>query len=228
MPAQLVQLLESKEGTRRTVIKSGITEHETTLPFSNRGARCHDLALRAERDGCVVTICVEAKADESFGGIVAEELRKAKQRSADTRFPERLDWLSRSLLGISAFKDDEHLVLSDVVSDLPYQLLTGIAGTLLEAQIQGATTAVFIVHEFRTNLTEDTKLEANADAMNSFLHLFYSVNGGPDECLHVRPGEIVGPISIIEGPLAGPLQCPSIPLFIGKIRTDRLVSNSGA
>lgn len=78
VPAQLVQLLESKEGTRRTVIKSGITEHETTLPFSNRGARCHDLALRAERDGCVVTICIEAKADESFGGTVAEELRKER------------------------------------------------------------------------------------------------------------------------------------------------------
>jgi hypothetical protein len=73
VPAQLVQLLESKEGTRRTVIKSGITEHETTLPFSNRGARCHDLALRAERDGCAVTICVEAKADESFGGSVDDE-----------------------------------------------------------------------------------------------------------------------------------------------------------
>jgi hypothetical protein len=175
-----------------------------------------------------VTICVEAKADESFGGSVAEELRKAKKRSGDTRFPERLDWLSRWLLGISAFKDDEHLALSDAVSELPYQLLTGIAGTLLEAQTQGATTAVLIVHEFRTNLTKDTKLEANADAMNSFLHLFYSANGGPDERLRVRAGDIVGPISIIDGPLAGPLQCPSIPLFIGKITTDRLATNSGA
>jgi|SRR5579872_132200 len=32
VPAELVQLLESHEGTKRTVIKSGITEHETTLP----------------------------------------------------------------------------------------------------------------------------------------------------------------------------------------------------
>lgn len=224
VPAELVQLLESQEGTRRTVIKSGITEHETTLPFSNRGARCHDLALRAERDGCVVTICIEAKADEPFGGTVAEELRKAKQRSSDTQFPKRLDWLTRSLLGISAFKDDEHLVVSDVVSDLPYQLLTAIAGTLREAQIQGATTAVFLVHEFRTNLTEDAKLEANADAMNSFLRLFYSVNGGPDEDLQLRLGEIIGPISIIDRSVAGATALPcQIPLFIGKIRTDRLV-----
>jgi hypothetical protein len=221
VPPQVVKLLESNEGTRRTVFKSGITEHETPLPFSNRGARCHDLALRAERDGCLVTICVEAKADESFGGSVAEELRKARQRSGETRFPERLDWLSRTLLGIPAFKDAECQALSDVVSNLPYQLLTGIAGTLLEAQTQGATTAIFIVHEFRTDLTEDGKLKANAEAMDSFLHLFCSVNGGPDECLHVGSGEIVGPISIVDRPLAGPLQCPSIPLMIGKIRTDR-------
>jgi hypothetical protein len=111
---------------------------------------------------------------------------------------------------------------------LQTQARTHGAAYSYKAQTQGAITAVFIVHEFRTNLTKDTKLEANANAMNSFLRLFYSVNGGPDECLHVRPGEIVGPISIIDRPLAGSLQCPSIPLFIGKIRTDRLVTNSGA
>ena len=223
-PAELVQLLESQEGTRRTVIKSGITEHETALPFSSRGARCHDLSLQAERDGCVVTICIEAKADEPFGGTVAEELRKARQRSSETRFPERLDWLTRSLLGVPAFKDDERLLVSDVVSGLPYQLFSAIAGTLLEAQLQGATTAVFVVHEFRTNLTEDAKLAANAGALNSFLHFFCSVNGGPDEDLHLRPGEIIGPISITERPLAGVAVMPfQIPLFIGKVRTDRLI-----
>ena len=224
VPVELVQLLESREGTRRTVIKSGITEHETTLPFSSRGARCHDLALRAEHDGCAVIICIEAKADEPFGGTVAEELLKAKKRSSHTQFPKRLDWLTRSLLGISAFKDDEYLVVSDVVSGLPYQLLTAIAGTLLEAKIQGATTAIFLVHEFRTALTEDAKLKANGDAMNSFLHLFYSANGGPDEDLQLRPGGMIGPISIIDRAVAGATAMPcQIPLFIGKIMTDRLV-----
>lgn len=56
-PAELVQLISSHEATRGTLIFSGITEHETTLPFSERGARCHDLALRAEQDGHLVTIC---------------------------------------------------------------------------------------------------------------------------------------------------------------------------
>jgi hypothetical protein len=222
-PVELVQLLESHEGTRRTVIKSGITEHETTLPFVHHGPRCHDLALRAERDDCVTTICIEGKADEPFGRTVTEELRKAKQRPA-TSFPERLDWLTRSLLGIPAFKDDEHLALSDVISGLPYQLLTAIAGTLLEAEIQEATTAVFLVHEFRTRATVDSKLQANADALNSFLRLFQSVNGGLDEDVQLRPGEMIGPISITERPVIGGVKMPcEIPLFIGKIRTDRLV-----
>lgn len=102
VPCELIQLLDSHEGTTRIVILSGITEHETTLPFGNRGPRCHDLALRAEQDGCAVTVCIEAKADESFGGTVAKELINARKRPV-TRFPERLDWLTRSLLGLQAF-----------------------------------------------------------------------------------------------------------------------------
>lgn len=222
VPLDLFQLLESHEGTKRTVIQSGITEHETTLPFGDRGPRCHDLALRAQRDDCVMTICIEAKADEPFGRSVADEFRKAKERPV-TRFPERLDWLTRSLLGIPAFKDDERVVLSDVVSGLSYQLLTAVAGTLIEAQIQGAATAVFLVHEFRTQSTMDAKLEGNAAAMNRFLRLFYSANGGPDEDVELSPGDLIGPISVIERPLEGAPTMPcEIPLFLGKIRTDLL------
>ena len=124
-----------------------------------------------------MTICIEAKADESFGGKVAEELRKARQRPV-TRFPERLDWLIRSLLGLPAFKDDQSLVLSDVVANLQYQLLSAIGGTLLEARLKGASKAVFIVHEFRTTSTVDAKMDDNAKALNGFLHLLQSANSG--------------------------------------------------
>jgi hypothetical protein len=204
------------------VIISGITEHETTLPFGNRGARCHDLALRADRNGCGVTICIEAKADESFGGTLAEELQKARRRPA-TKFPERLDWLSRSLLGVSAFSDDKLNVLSDVVSGLPYQLFSAIGGTLLEAQLQHAMMAVFVVHEFRTTATVDAKLEANAGALNRFLRLLKANSKGEDRDLDLDVGHMHGPISIIESPSAGATKMPChIPFFIGKIRTDRV------
>ena len=229
VPDQLAQLLESHEGTRRMVILSGITERETLLPFGNRGPRCHDLALQAEQDGRAVTICIEAKADESFGRTITQELSTARKRAAKregghTRFPERLDWLTCSLLGLRAFEDAQHQVLDGVVADLPYQLLPAIAGTLLEAGHRKASKAVFVVHEFRTAKTANANLDANADALNRFLRVFLSANGASaGESFELGCGHIVGPISITERHVEGTTKIPcDIPLFIGKIRTDLL------
>lgn len=228
-PRQLAELLESHEGTRGMLILSGITERETPLPFGSRGPRCHDLALHAEQDGRVVTICIEAKADESFGGTIARELSAARKRASKregghTRFPERLDWLTRTLLGLRAFEDDQHKVLAKAVADLPYQLLPAIAGTLLEAGYQRASKAAFVVHEFRTRKTTDANLDANADALNRFLRVFLSANGASiDESFALENGHIVGPILITPRLVTGTDKIPGdIQLFIGKIRTDRL------
>jgi hypothetical protein len=227
LPLGLVRLLDSHEVTRGAVVSGGITEHETALPFSNGGPRSHDLALRALRNESVMTICIEAKADESFGGTIVEELRKSQNRAdrngGKTRFPERLDWLTRSLLGISAFADDERLVLSHVISQLPYQLLSAIGGTLLEAQLQNATVAVFVVHVFRTSKTTDAKLQANEAALSGFLLLLQERNGGSDGDNLLHDGHLIGPISIIERPAIGGVRMPChIPLFIGKITTEIL------
>jgi hypothetical protein len=179
------------------------------------------LALLGQRDGSLVTICIEAKADESFGGTVAEELTNARRRPV-TKFPERLDWLTRSLLGIPAFIDEQRRVLSEIISGLHYQLFSAIGGTLLEAHLQRATMAIFVVHEFRTTATDDSKLQANANALNSFLRLLIAANMAyGTQPLH--NGQMLGPISIIERPTGGAAMLPfHIPLFIGKIRTDRI------
>jgi hypothetical protein len=231
VPRQLAQLLESHESTKRMVILSGITEWETPLPFGDRGPRCHDLALQAEQDGRVVTICIEAKADESFGGAIKKELTAARNRAAKregghTRFPERLDWLTHSLLGLRAFDDDQRQVLANDVANLPYQLLPAIAGTLLEARHHGASKAVFVVHEFRTAKTEDANLDANADALNCFLRLFLSANGASaGEDFALENSHIVGPILVAERHVTGSDRIPSqIPLLIGKIRTNLLTA----
>jgi hypothetical protein len=113
-------------------------------------------------------------------------------------------------------------VLSGAVANLQYQLLSAVGGTLLEARLQGASKAVFIVHEFRTTSTVDTKMDDNAKALNGFLHLLQSANHRCVECLELTSGQIAGPISILDRPAATiKLPC-DIPLFIGKIRTDRL------
>jgi hypothetical protein len=226
VPHQLIQLLDSHEGTRHLVILKGITEHQTRLPFSSFGPRRHDLALWAEQDGRPVTICIESKADESSGGTVREELRKARanarKKGGTTRFPERLDWLTRSLLRLPAFTDSCLLMLSDEVADLPYQLLSAIGGTLLEAEQQKTIKAVFVIHEFRTPTTLDINLDVNANALNRFLRLFLSANGASaGEDFELKSGNMLGPISITSRPVAFSTRVPyHVPIFIGKIRTD--------
>src|SRR5688572_18377775 len=42
VPPELSDLLASHDMTRGISFEGGITEHETPLPFSNRGPRCHD------------------------------------------------------------------------------------------------------------------------------------------------------------------------------------------
>jgi hypothetical protein len=228
VPSELIQLLDSREETRGIAIFSGITEHETRLPFSRVGSRCHDLASRARQDGHEVTICVEAKADEPFGGTVAEELLKARNRvkekkQTSTKFPNRLDWLTRSLLGLPAFQDEQLKFLSDAVAELPYQLLAAIGGTLLEAKLQKAVKAVFVVHEFRTSKTAVAKMNANSQVLNGFLRLLKLRNAGVDKGVELEIGHIFGPILMLDCPPAGRFKIPpDIPLFIGKIRTDRL------
>jgi hypothetical protein len=203
VPLELVQLLESHDTTKGSVIRCGTTEHETNLPFGNRWPRCHDLALKADQSDSIVTICIEAKVDETFGGTVKEELSKARNRPV-TKFPERLDWLTRSLLGVPAFDDEEHAVLSSVIAQTPYQLLS-----------------VLVVHEFRTALTTDDKMDANASALDHFLRLLLAWNNAADETFQLQRGKLFGPVQIVERTAAGLRRIPfNIQLFIGKIRTD--------
>jgi hypothetical protein len=226
VPDQLVQLLEATEGTRGITISKGITEHETQLPPGNAGPRCHDLFLYGDQNTRPVVISIEAKADESFGDTLTKALAKsreeAKKRNGTTKFPDRLDWLTRSLFGLAAFSDGRQEILAQSIAALHYQLFSAIGGTLLEADREGASKAIFIIHEFRTSKTKDAKLSANAQALNQFLELFLSSNGqGPEPDFKFENGRMVGPILLPERSCIHEAKIPhSIPLFIGKIRTD--------
>ncbi|MGB7666122.1 MAG: hypothetical protein WBL66_02570 [Candidatus Acidiferrales bacterium] len=219
VPTVLAELLNSHDATRGTVIRSGITEHETQLPPRIHGPRCHDLALFGEQGQSAVTICVEAKADEPFGATVADELRNSAKRPV-TAFPQRLDWLTRSLLGLAAFKGESHNIVSDQIRDLPYQLLTAMAGTLLEAENQHSAKAILVIHEFRTPKTADEKMERNAIELNRFLRLLLQQNGAVDANFQLRCGQLIGPLPLLERSVAKLRKMPyQIPLFVGKIRT---------
>lgn len=218
-PDSVASLFARNQWTRGLAVEGGVIERETPLPFGPRGPRCHDLALWARNGESKVLICVEAKADESFGATVAEELAKALARPA-TRFPARLSWLTRGLLGVDAFADTNARVLHPRIAGLPYQLLPAIAGTLLEAARDGAHAAIFLVHEFRTELTHDEKMERNAEALDRFLRLFLA--HGQESRTGLRGGEVIGPLTLRTPEVPGNPPLPrSIPLFLAKLRTDR-------
>ena len=84
---------------------------------------------------------------------------------------------------------------------------------------------VLIFNEFRTHATEDRKLQLNADALDSFLRVFLHANGRAGETL--AEGNILGPIRINPNVPDLGVEIPiGIPLYIGKIRTDRLAEAS--
>jgi hypothetical protein len=218
----LAELLNSHAGTRGTAIRGGIIEQQTQLPPSEHGPRWHDLALVAQQGRSALTICVEAKADESFGATVEGELEKAKKRPV-TQFRERLDWLTRFLLGLPAFNSVDRDTLSAPIRTLPYQLLTATAGTLLEAEVQRTAKAILVIHEFRTSKTDDKKMEHNAAQLNRFLRLLLEHNGAADENLQLHCGQLIGPLPLPGRSVENTGKLPyQIPLFVGKIRTDRL------
>lgn len=237
VPAELRELLDSNDATSNTVIARGWTERETPLPpQGSRGPRCHDLALLAEQTGQRVTICIEAKADETFGGTVGEEFLNACRRADsqelrrsgqqhESKFPERLDWLTRSLLRLPAFNDGDHKAVSEQVRGVSYQLLTAMAGTLLEARRQCSAKAALVIHEFRTVKTKDENMERNARALDGFLRFLFRENCVPDEASQFRDAQLYGPVLMKEwNSEIGVSTLNPISLLIGKIRTDCTVT----
>jgi hypothetical protein len=81
--------------------------------------------------------------------------------------------------------------------------------------------AVLIVHEFRTNLTEDKKMDVNANALDDFLNQLWVRNASQ---------RVVANFGVIEGPLTmrscGVPFPKNIQLYVGKLRTDVRTLNS--
>src|SRR5688572_9041652 len=74
VPTELRTLLDSRPETRGLIIEKAIPE--LRIPFdAHRGEpRNADLALVGQADGGRVAVTIEAKADESFGGTVADTM----------------------------------------------------------------------------------------------------------------------------------------------------------
>jgi hypothetical protein len=172
-PVELMGVLRDQpalEGLRLTHIT--VEAQSPVDKFS--GPRNHDLVARGELpNGERVVVCVEAKAGESFGATVEQQTAAADRAEAraekdgrTSNAPDRLKGLLERFVGYPP--TDRR------VQDMRYQLLTALAGTLSEAEEQGAQHAVLMVHEFLTDErpAEEVLLEHDRDLQNLVTTVF--------------------------------------------------------
>lgn len=184
-PPELQALFATNTHTANIEIDEGHPEFVTALPERGEG-RNHDLMLKAHTPNEAAVVCVEAKVDETFGKKIGQYRQEAKARTEHTRVPERIQALLEIVFGANAQPDIQPWC------DLRYQLLTAVAGTLLQAANEQVSVAIFVVHEFQTALAKPELLKANAEDYERFVEALFSVPT-------VSSGQIYGPLRVQSG-----------------------------
>ena len=165
IPAEIENILQNFVSVNATF--DWDAEYVTLLPKKGEG-RNHDAILY--NDDILVT--VEAKADETLGKLIGEEMQKAS-----------INKLSRiSMLLEYLFEDG-----FNQYHNLRYQLLTAAVGTILEAKRKNIDTAVMLVLVFKTNgdITEE-KIASNHKDIENF---FAATNAIDENGLKVIPNK---------------------------------------
>jgi hypothetical protein len=198
MPSELAELLEAHSATASFSPELAIPELVTRLDRFRGEPRNHDLVVVGARDGQRVLLGIEAKAYEPLGKRIGE-IRPNSTRSKQL---ERLDLLARAILGRP---------VDATIAQLRYQLLTGIAGTLIEARRRQATAAVFIVHVFHSAATRPTAVAHNAAALEDLL-----ITMGGTHAAHSPAGWLTDPLTVPGGPFVP----GDLPISIGTLTTN--------
>jgi hypothetical protein len=203
-PREIADLLASHPRAASLTLVEGIPEHVTSLPERGEG-RNHDLLLLAHGASGRVVISVEAKVDESFGETIGSYWSKGKRSSAPTRAPERIEALLSMAFGAAARPD------TSPWQGLRYQLLTAVTGTAIEAARRQADTAVVVVHEFRTENTDDESIAVNTEDLQTFVGVLLDLPAS-----EILEGRLYGPAVMVPG---AHLE-RGVDVFIGKVVFD--------
>lgn len=164
-PSAVTDLLGRRPELAGLDLIAGVAEKKSQFDDDSRGPRNHDLLVRGRTAAGPVTIGVEGKADEPFDLPVWLYRERALKRSRDTGALSRVDRLVKRWFGTSLSTDTR----TPPLACLSYQLFSGLAGTLADAAKDGSPTAVLLVHEFVTELTDDALHERNARSLDDFL-----------------------------------------------------------
>lgn len=202
-PRELRELLESHPLTNGCDFLEGQPEFVTALPQPGEG-RNHDLWLRASCPAGPVTICIEAKADETFGDLVGDAVKKARRRHVNTGL------LTRAAALLEVLFKQECDPEGQPWQGLRYQLVTAFAGTVLQAARDGSPIAVFVVQEFCGDHLDAAVQEQNDADLRSFLDSMAPQVGA------LRPGVLVGPFEVTSNEHLS----TNINLLVGKIRCE--------
>ena len=199
---RLAAMLGMREGLAGIQLERGIAERRSWFDDIPGKPRHHDLLVLARTNPGLVVVGIEAKADEPFDRELLELTAAARRRFHATRAPQRVDRLTRAFFGTTL--DEE-----PALGALRYQLLSALAGTLVEAGRRRATVAVLAVHEFITPETAAIKRQRNARDLDAFVARLGSAPriAGPDGAW------IAGPFAV-----RGNAHLPAdVPVYIGHI-----------
>ncbi len=190
VPSESESVLLSHSRLEGLELIRAIPELVTALPERGEG-RNHDLWILGKTPAESVTICIEAKADEPFGNYTVAEYRevalKRRRSGVSTRAPERIEALLKMVEGDT-----------QAWEPVRYQLLAALCGTILQAKADSSQLAVFLVHEFHTDKTDDDKLGRNKDDFELFL-------------------DVLGLDPASEGHLTGPVLVNGVECLVGKV-----------
>jgi hypothetical protein len=188
VPAELTQLLASADVFEALAIDTASPLREIYFDGRDNTPCVADIALEASMGTSKVVIVVEATAGEKFDRRVSRILSSAAKRIASDKAStdiSRLQELANALL--PPWRDGlPHL------GTLRYGLVKGIAGTLAMARDEGASAAIFVVHEFVDPRRMSKGCEArNAGDLNALLR---RLTGGEVE--EIAPGGLIGPLKL--------------------------------
>lgn len=196
IPIEIIEILKNSFGNNIEIIQA-IPEFTTSLPEKGEG-RNHDLYCQCKINNENVTLCIEGKVDESFDSPIIEKYKKALEKrnnNEKTRLPERIEKLVEMLpFQYSSIEDS-------IIKDNGYQLLTALTGTAIQAEKDNSNFAIFLIHEFHTDLTNSKKIKDNQHDYTSFLKALTNQEN----------------LDINQNTLFGPIRVNNINCYIGKV-----------
>jgi hypothetical protein len=188
-------LLDSHHDTSGFNAERAVPEFVTKLDGFKGNGRNHDMIIWGNVAGQKALVSIEAKVDESFGEIITSYVSSSIAANPRSKVPDRINQLTSAIFG---HQDIGHI---------RYQLLHAVAGVLIEAAAQEASTAVLVIHEFVTVAGKAQKALENDSDWLSFTRLLTG------DC--IQSGQLNGPITVPGGGYVP----NDIPLYIGKIES---------